>query len=383
MTVFVGIYNGEKYLKSLLKQIQSQDLTNYELLIIDNASSDNSFEIIQKWKSELRAQKISIKKNDRNLGGQGSWNLNLRHVQTPWITMIHQDDFYKPFHLSKLDNLIKSAGKDVIGVSTTMGSLSHDGKILNSTPRSSWFNKNLDAPNQFIQNLKSQAVPYPSTAFLVSAVEKSKIPIHSPTFSDTEQTLKLLAFGKFKFSNCETMLYRENPESESHVLNLQEKYLGTSIALNRVFNSMEFSLLLDQISIERRSRFAQQVYKALEHRLPRGDLLNQLRITALEAMTLKWGYTEKSITNLMYSEYKGFASPLTLEIITSLGRLKRKIPIDHSEKIYATNHTINALWQKYFKINLHSLSRFHKLFVIVVYRLVFLIKPNHRWRVKK
>jgi glycosyltransferase involved in cell wall biosynthesis len=383
LTAFLGIYNGEKYLNGLLEQIVSQEFSNYDLLIVDNASSDSSYELIKSWTSKIPARRVSIRRNRVNLGGQGNWNLNLMHVRTPWITMLHQDDFYKPNHLGELNRLINNANKSIIGVCTTMGSMSFDGKKLNSMPRSSWFNKNLEAPNQFIQNIKSQSVPYPSTAFLVSAVAKTKIPIHSPTFSDTEQTLRLLGYGKFNYSKVETMLYRENPQSESHVLNLNERYIGTSIALHRVFNSKEFSLLLDKVSFEERGSFALKLIKSLELRFPQGPLLDQITLTALEAIVNCWGYTEKSINKLLYSKYEQFASPLTLEIISSLGGLRnRKHKLQKPENKLA-NKSVAQLWKGYFNIDLHFLSKFNKIFLLIVYRLIFIVRPNHRWKVNK
>ena len=383
LTVFVGIYNGEQYLESLLQQIQSQDFKNYNLLIVDNASTDNSYEIIKTWSSKIRARNIKVKRNKVNLGGQGNWNWNLRYVQTPWITMIHQDDFYKPNHLSELNKLIDSAGKDVIGVSTTMGSMSHEGKKLNSIPRSSWFYQNLDAPEQFIQNIKSQSVPFPSTAFLLSVFKNINMPIHSPTFSDTEQTLKMLAYGRFKISGSETMLYRENHQSESHTLNMEEKLLGASIALNRVFNSTEFSILLNQISNSQRNRFSKETIKALKHRLPSGILLDQLRITALEAMINKWGYTQESTNKLLYSEYRKFASPLTLNIISSIGEINIKQESHHFIEVKKRRGIINSSWERYFKMDLKGFAKFHKPVVIFIYKIIFIIKPNHRWKIKK
>jgi glycosyltransferase involved in cell wall biosynthesis len=67
VTVFLGIYNGEKYLEGLLNQIIKQDSHNFKLLVIDNASTDNSFEIIKNWSRKLENLHVEIAKNPKNI----------------------------------------------------------------------------------------------------------------------------------------------------------------------------------------------------------------------------------------------------------------------------------------------------------------------------
>ena len=70
ITVFLGIYNGENYLQSLRNQLKSQKFQGFKLVVVDNASTDNSFEQLGAWKSEF-GDRITLHMNDQNLGGGG------------------------------------------------------------------------------------------------------------------------------------------------------------------------------------------------------------------------------------------------------------------------------------------------------------------------
>jgi glycosyltransferase involved in cell wall biosynthesis len=382
LTVLLGVYNGKNYLENLFEQILNQDTYDFNLLIIDNASTDNSYKIAKDLSIKFNKIRFKILQNSSNVGAMGNWIFNLHHVKSHWITMLHQDDFYKPNHISTLNKMIKKADPSVVGVCTTMGSMTAEGKLLNSMPRSSWFYGNLDSPYQFIQNIKSQAVPYPSTAFRFEIFQKTKIPIHSPTFSDTEQTLKMLAYGRFIYTKKETMLYRENPISESHALNPTEKMIGASIALNRVFNSLEFKYLLEKIKTSDRYHFAKNLLRGLEHRLPTGNLLTEIQIVALEKMIEIWGYQNNQLNKLLYKYYKPFASPITLNIINSVGNLKNSITFDSQEKNKNTQNKMAKMWLIYFNLNPKFFGKINKQLLKALYKIIFKFKPNHRWNKK-
>jgi hypothetical protein len=259
-----------------------------------------------------------------------------------------------------------------------MGSMTNSGKIMNSKPRVNWFSPNLDQPGQFLQNLRAQTVPFPATAFRLNVFKQTKVPIHSASFSDTEQTLKMLGYGRFVSSQTETMLYRENPNSESHVLNEKERIIGAAVALTRVFCSNEFDAILEIVDRSKREVFANQLIKALMHRVPKGDLLTVLENIALEQMTLKWGYSQKKISHLLGSNYATQSSWQTVKTINNLSDIR--ISINQQQKM-SGNQSINSrVWDFYFNSKIISSKSLNKLFLKLIYKIVFVIKPNHRMK---
>jgi glycosyltransferase involved in cell wall biosynthesis len=380
LTIFLGTYNAEPYLDSLFEQIVTQKDQNFKLLVIDNNSVDNSFQIVDTWRKYFKNRLVSVR-NHKNLGVPANIYTNIEKFRTPWFCNFHQDDFYKPNHVSTLNNLISTAGDDIVGVCTTMGSMSNTGEILNSKPRVSWFNPSADQPGQFLQNIKAQTVPYPATAFRLDIFKKAKTSSHNPSFSDTEQTLKFISHGKFIFSKKETMYYRENPASASHLLNSKERIIGAAISLSRVFNSREFDLILEKVPKFKRQAFANHLLKAIESRIPDSDLLHTLQILALEHMIELWGYKETSLVSLLTRTYKNFSSSQTIGLINNLhGNRLEKIYIE-PRKQYA-DKKLKRLWDFYFESNFLIIRKYNKSIVKIIYFFVFMFKPNHIFRNK-
>jgi glycosyltransferase involved in cell wall biosynthesis len=379
LTLYLGIYNGEEYIDSLLEQIQSQEHQKFHILVVDNNSSDQSGKMFGRWK-KMYKDNFRFIKNQVNYGGHGSLFKNMDKITTPWFCTLHQDDFYKPNHIRTIDELITASKKNTVGVSTTMGSMSNDGKILNSKPRVTWFSPNLDEPGQFLQNVRAQSVPYPATAFNLEVFKNTLVPFHSPTFSDTEQTLRMLGYGSFIFSQKETMFYRENPVSESHVVNLKERTIGAAIGLSRVFNSNEFGQILNKVTEGKRSVFASQLIEAISHRIANSELLITTQTIAIETMITKWGYGDKNLSFLLGKNYTNISSPQTVNLINNLSG--NKISIRQAKTNNKSQTFANKIWDVYFHLNIFRSIRFNKFIVKNIYRIIFIIKPNHRMKNK-
>ena len=380
VTVYLGVYNGEKYLERLFKQIQSQKTSNFRLLVVDNASTDSSFKIISGWPKKLEKIETTIIRNPINLGAAESLNHNLKFVKTKWFITIHQDDFYKSNHISTLLELINHSPNNVVGISSMMGSMSNSGNKMNSFPRSSWFHQDLDQHGQFLQNLKSQSVPFPSSGFKTEIFKKTKVLSHSSSFSDTEQTLKMLGYGKFVTSKKETMLYRENPLSESHSINNTEREIGAFVGLNRVFFSSEFKILLKELDEGKIHSFISQIILALEHRIKNKEFLRLLNLVILENTLETTGYKNIRLMKQLSGIYVDFASPLTLTLIDNLGNIKAKRYSGiKNTKQFEMNWKIN-LWNTYFESKIKFPTVINRIVLKLLYKVIFIVKPNHRWK---
>ena len=377
VTLYLGFYNGEKYLESLFRQIQSQDNQNFKILVVDNNSPSVTKKMFKEWEKVYK-NKFQFIQNDINYGAHGSLLKNLNSISTPWFCTLHQDDFYKPNHVSTIINLIAKSGKNIVGVSTTMGSMTNSGKIMNSKPRVNWFSPNLDQPGQFLQNLRAQTVPFPATAFRLNVFKQTKVPIHSASFSDTEQTLRMLGYGRFVSSQTETMLYRENPNSESHVLNEKETIIGAAVALTRVFCSDEFHAILEIVDRSKREAFAYQLITALQHRIPKSDLLNVIENLALEQIILKWGYSQRKISQLLARNYAEQFSSQTVNTINSLSG--NSIRIKQRQKLVNNQSASSRIWDFYFNKHVFKNQSSNKKFLKIIYKIIFIIKPNHRMK---
>ena len=389
LTVFIGIYNGEKYLESLQKQLLSQTYQDFHLVVIDNSSTDNSWEVLAGW-PVIFGEKLALHRNDMNLGSGGSLAkaLNSGLISTKWFTTMHQDDDYFARHIEKLVETIQSSPDDVVAVCTGMASMDENSQSLPTPPRASWLVDDYSAPNSFLINLRTQTLSFPTTAFRTKEFSQCFRFWHSPTFSDTETTLLLCGHGEFRYISQETMRYRENPQSESHVINSVEALLGATISLSRVFTSEEFRTVIRKVDHSQRGLFFDELMSSIEIRLRESNLLYLIKILASESCANAWGYKESQSSSLLSEFYEAMNSRFTQTLLSNLsGELAPEPTRGLSEELRILSGDLS---QEIFNQHSRRKSQLNSIFgklplkvrirIFRTYVRLFAIKqPNHYW----
>lgn len=92
----VTSYNYEKYILKTLESIKNQTYKNFEIIIVDDCSSDNSCEIIEDFISYNQDIKITLIKHEKNMGQFASMITGLNAAQGEFISFIDSDDVLIP-----------------------------------------------------------------------------------------------------------------------------------------------------------------------------------------------------------------------------------------------------------------------------------------------
>lgn len=90
ISVLMGVYNCEKTLEEAVYCIINQTYTNWQLIICDDGSSDNTYQIAKSL--EKNDHRILVIKNDRNLGLSATLNNCLKHAAGEFIARMDGDD---------------------------------------------------------------------------------------------------------------------------------------------------------------------------------------------------------------------------------------------------------------------------------------------------
>ncbi len=98
ITVITTSYNYGEYISQTIESVQAQTLSDWELIIVDDASSDNSVEIIKKYCDDKRIKLIC---HDKNKGLKESIKTALKYANGEWITFVESDDSITPDALEK------------------------------------------------------------------------------------------------------------------------------------------------------------------------------------------------------------------------------------------------------------------------------------------
>jgi GT2 family glycosyltransferase len=91
VSVIVLVWNGEKFLDACLSALLAQDYSPFEVIVVDNASSDNSVKIVQGYEPRVR-----LIRNDYNLGFAGGNNVGLKVANGDIVVLLNQDTVVQP-----------------------------------------------------------------------------------------------------------------------------------------------------------------------------------------------------------------------------------------------------------------------------------------------
>lgn len=105
ISVLMTVYNGLPYLKEAIESTLNQTFTDFEFLIIDDASTDESVRCIESYKDG----RIRLVRNERNIGQTASLNKGLGIAEGEFIARLDQDDANLP---KRLEEQVKLFDRD-------------------------------------------------------------------------------------------------------------------------------------------------------------------------------------------------------------------------------------------------------------------------------
>lgn len=127
VSIITPVYNAEMFLSDTIKSVQNQTYKNWEILLIDDCSKDNSAQIIKEFqKYDNRIKYIKLKKNS---GASVSRNEGIRNAKGRFIAFVDSDDVWKP---EKLEIQIKYMLKENLGFTfTSYRYMKENGELTN------------------------------------------------------------------------------------------------------------------------------------------------------------------------------------------------------------------------------------------------------------
>lgn len=103
-TVIIPLYNKEKYIENAIKSVLNQTFTDYNLVIVNDCSTDKSVEIASKYISNT----VEIIHHKKNAGLAAARNSGIKKANSNYITFLDADDLWKPTFLESIFQLIQN-----------------------------------------------------------------------------------------------------------------------------------------------------------------------------------------------------------------------------------------------------------------------------------
>lgn len=128
ISVLMPAYNHAAFVRAALDSVLQQSWSHLEVIVIDDASTDSTWQVLQAHQQECADPRVHLFRNEHNLGSHGTLNAALAQARGAFISIINSDDLYHPQRLAACHAALDSSGADLLG--TDMHLIDNDGAVV-------------------------------------------------------------------------------------------------------------------------------------------------------------------------------------------------------------------------------------------------------------
>lgn len=130
VSVVIPLYNAEKYIGYAIDSVLSQSFNDWEIIVIDDCSTDKGPEIVNAYKEKL-PNKIYLYISEKNSGPAFSRNRGVELARGKYIAFLDSDDLWLPTKLATQMNVLKTTGAELVCTSRKL--INEEGFDLSQT----------------------------------------------------------------------------------------------------------------------------------------------------------------------------------------------------------------------------------------------------------
>src|SRR3954468_12312170 len=143
VSVILNCYNQQEWVAEAVESVLNQSFRGFELLIVDNGSTDGTPKILQNYASDSR---VRLLLHQENVAISGRFNEAIDAAHGEFISFLYSDDYYLP---RKLERQVALFDQLDPGYGVVYG----PGYILNQTTGDRWINRCIDNTGPILRNL--------------------------------------------------------------------------------------------------------------------------------------------------------------------------------------------------------------------------------------
>jgi glycosyltransferase involved in cell wall biosynthesis len=195
LSVGMPVYNGENYLVQAFESILAQDFEDFELIVSDNASSDNTEAICRRYAE--RDSRIRYYRSETNLGGTRNHNRVFELARGTYFKWAAHDDVCLPGFFRRCVEVFDQVPETVVLVYPRTQMIDDDGRLLD------WYAECLDSrqprPHQRLAHVLRQFnVPSAQYGLIRSAALRKTRRLSNVIASDLLLLSELVTLGEFR-----------------------------------------------------------------------------------------------------------------------------------------------------------------------------------------
>jgi glycosyltransferase involved in cell wall biosynthesis len=238
VSIITPVYNGEAYIASAIESLLSQVFTDWELIVVDDGSSDSTLQILQRF-TDNRIKVI----HQENSGEAGARNTGLENACAEYIAFLDADDFYFPNALTDLSSYLDQHPE--------FGVVYSNGQICDSENKPLMTLSEI-RPGLYTGNILEQVVLSSSvvTVPVCTMTRRSEINDHSVRFDrnlvigpDWDFWIQLAVYTGFGYLDKLTCKYRIHPSNITRTSGSEKRRRDTIYRRMKILNSAWFATL--------------------------------------------------------------------------------------------------------------------------------------------
>lgn len=229
VSILFNCYNGEKYIVEQLKSIYSQTYSNWELIIYDDCSTDNTLKLVQRIIND--DPRVKIVKNNKNLGLLESFRRGMKLVKGDYICLADNDNYWLSTRLEKEVDYLNQHPKELMVFHDSFISNQNLGITSNSFTKSLngkfWSISSFNTNDLSLENLLDNNQVTGISIMFRNCLNKSVIQIPDDEMHDGWIAKLSASNGKIGYISEPLIIYRQH----------QSNYVGTLKNSNKFYFS--------------------------------------------------------------------------------------------------------------------------------------------------
>ena len=112
VSVVIPVYDGERYIEESIKSVLNQSYSDFELIIVDDASTDHTKDILERYKKQ--DCRIKVIRQETNVGVARTRNTGFDHCSGSLIALLDADDYWHKDKLKKQVEALETCNADLV-----------------------------------------------------------------------------------------------------------------------------------------------------------------------------------------------------------------------------------------------------------------------------
>ncbi len=235
VSVVLPLYNSSKFILDSVNSILNQTYTNFELIIIDDCSTDDSYDIVNR----INDNRIKLIKNQTNLGLNKTLNYGISLARGKYIARMDHDDISLPQRFEIQVNFLEK-NNDYILIGCNCDTINNYGDIIRKADISSF-------DDAYLKSILFFACPFvhPSIMIRKSVLDNYSIAYNEEIKQAEDYVLycSIAKYGKF-YSTPEVLFHYREHDSINRGTSLANK---TNIIKGRI---VTWTIILNQFKLQ-------------------------------------------------------------------------------------------------------------------------------------